>query len=322
MKFAGRVVAVALALAAGALLLRAPAVQASDPPPIRTGDPLPVLSGLVPGDVVAGDFTRGRRVLHEGRARVLKSSQVVKTGAGGGMRWANLESYLVSGALCRLAGLAAPRCRVVSLDPAGTGAPLIAELGAVVLEVEWVDESWEGRPISPGRWPGWDRADRPAFAALAAVDLLIANGDRTGDNFLLSERPDGKLTPVPTDENAALGTPLLWTAPISFAMFGPAFEGPGAVAEVLVRERQYANVHAALFTEPASHTLLRQASRELAARLTDREVDAIAADIPDALIPVGAELARKRREEIARTLKARRDGLARALDLFLEDLAP
>jgi hypothetical protein len=330
---------------------------------------VPVWTGVEPLGRLGGDFSMLVKARHAGRTVVLKSnrpsSQLVevapgRTGRRALTRWSNFESDLVAGLLFDRMGVRAPRAEVVRLDRSGPGSTLAKELGETVLAMEFVDESWAGAPVEKGRWPGPERADIRAFAALASVDILLGNADRTGDNFFLARGTNGLLRPVPIDNNAGLASFLVWSAPTCLVNFVPSYDGVGpgqpwkllgSIGNVLVREGQEQTVHANLFAGRPHWPQLRAEAGRLVRLLTDAEIDRLVNTLPPEVIPAGMELDTgapwlpgagaidraalfgaisgrlsgaavfpARVAEIRRVLRWRRDHLVDAVERFLRDL--
>ena len=315
-----------------------------------TGAPPETWSNVRSCGHMGGDFTSVVKAEHGLRTVILKSNRPrnqVDPGPDGPSRarqltrWSNFEADLLATRLFALAGLRVPAVEVVRLDPSGSGAALVREIGSPALAMDFVDAAWARTAVERGRWPGLESADADGFIALALVDILAGNADRSDDNFFISRGPSGRWTPVPIDNNAGFATSLIWTEPNGLVNFVPSYDWPGASVEcrgagsiqnIVVREGRYPMVHKNLFLALPLKPRVLAAARALADRLTPVLIDRMVASLPSEVIPsdvvvatpagplAGRALFSARCAEIRRILAWRAEHLVAALERLYRQL--
>lgn len=266
--------AAALALLARGLPAALPTVRVEGPVERGTG----------------GSFTLAGVGRLEGRRTFFKSSRGTR-----GTRYANFESDVVARALFERVGVHAPRAALVHLDEAS---PLRADLGAVVLAMEFVSPRLAGGRLFHGHFPQAGQADLDEFADMLAVDVLIGNADRRGANFFVARRygtaedEPGRARPIPIDNNAGLGTMVNWASPTSLTNFLPTYQGIGEM-EVLRDLGTIRNIvhdaptHRILLGLPEHRPVVRARAARVVARLDDAFLTQVAARLPREILPSG-----------------------------------
>jgi hypothetical protein len=250
---------------------------------------------LNPG--AGGTFTVACVGRVQGKGTFLKSNVSI---SGRGTRYANFEADILAHALAARLGVLAPRAQVVRLH---RDSLLHDSLGETVLAMEMVESPFAGGQVLHGRWPGVATAALDEFVDMFLLDALIGNADRRGANYFLTLRhgldpedpEEGSLRPVAIDNNAGLGTAVLWEYPTNHMNFLPTFDGVGDT-DVL---RDLGSLRAIVYDAPGYARMLEapevrgrliSRARRAVARWDDAFLDACLATLPPEILPPGTSV--------------------------------
>jgi hypothetical protein len=283
----------------------------------------------------------------DGEKRFLKAQRPSQYG-----RYANFEADILAHDIFEAVGIHAPDAEIVHLQPG----PLRDRMGEEVLSMEFVDENFTGG--GRVRRTGWslpEETDLNSFYKMMTVDFLIGNPDRRDANLFLREAEDGKLYPVPIDNDSGFGNLLTQKYPTNHCNFVKSFEPVGeskgirlngTIPNLLVDTM----LHHDALDEPAEREQMLEAAQEVVGLLNDDKVEAMVDALPPQIIPPdthistaeyqvldpatrqvlaegahdglgGAELLAFRKQELKETLFWRRDNLVGALSRYLDKVA-
>ncbi len=224
----------------------------------------------------------------DGETRFLRSQK--SHGAG---RYANFEADLLAGSVFDLVGLKAPATEVVRLQP---GSPLRQQLGPVVLSMEYVNSDFAGhRKVAPGAWGLRENAVTDAYMKMTLTDILLGNADRRGANYLDRWTSQGRVYPVPIDNNSGLGNLVNQKTATNHCNFIPSYSGAGetpglrqngTIANILLDT----TLHTQLLDEPHEQARMLELARDFVNQLTDERIEAMVEALPREIIPRGARV--------------------------------
>ena len=283
----------------------------------------------------------------DGEKRFLKAQQPSQYS-----RYANFEADILAHDLFEAVGIDAPEAEIVHLQPG----PLSERLGTEVLSMEFVDSKFaKGGKIRGAGWSVPENADVDSFYKMVAVDILMGNPDRRDANMFLREANDGKVYPVPIDNDSGFGNMVTQKYPTNHCSFvksyDPAGETPGVrmngtIAAILLDTA----LHYDLLDEGHERERMLEVAAEVVKTLDDAKIKAMVDQLPSQIIPPttqvftthfealdpttlsvladgatdglqGAELLEFRKQELKETLAWRRDHLLPALESFLNKVA-
>jgi CotH protein len=283
----------------------------------------------------------------DGEKRFLKAQQPSQHG-----RYANFEADILAHDLFEAVGIDAPDAEIVHLQPG----PLSDRLGQEVLSMEFVDSKFaKGDKIGPAGWSVPENADLDSFYKMVAVDILIGNPDRRDANMFLRETSDGKVYPVPIDNDSGFGNLITQKYPTNHCSFVKSYEPAGETPGI----RMNGTIPSILLDTVLHYDLLdeeneRDRMLEMAAvvvnTLDDEKIRTMVDQLPSEIIPrdtristeeykgldettlaiiadgatdglTGDDLVSFRKQELKETLGWRRDHLQAALESYLSKVA-
>lgn len=221
----------------------------------------------------------------DGKRYVFKADEVPPVLS---MTRSNLEAELLAEKVLNHLGVPAPKADYREFD-AGDGQK------KSMLRVEFVEDG-----VSPAEFlerHDWlDVIDKALFRKMQAVDVLIGNGDRHGNNFFMAD--DGKVIPI--DHNLAFATDMVMKPSARWQKnFLSDLSNVGRTQDIMDKNDIGRAIRAR--TSAAEY---KAVARDIQGKLTDAAIDEMVGGLPDRL----ADDARK--AELSRILKLRRDGLA------------
>ncbi len=243
----------------------------------------------------------------------------------GRVMYPNYEGEILSARMLRRVGFLSPALRTVNVE-GRTG---------VYLQMELIDSAFgasEGRLLAPwetGR--GWRaRLDMVQIRTLQLLDVIMGNQDRNegnlrlarqGDRLLLPRAGRETLVPIPFDGDWALVTGELNELAVVRGLresLGPPVPpdrllrevGPAGMPESMMNEnRAYNRALQLALRDPEALVDYVRIAEHLRGVLDDAWLERIVSELPDE--DIGTRERSRRRADILRLVKARRDALAR-----------
>jgi hypothetical protein len=228
------------------------------------------------------------------------------------MKTGNTSGEWLGTRLMNEAGVSSPRVDMVQVR--GQDVPFA--------RIQHMQELFPGEQLARGTGglPKGAQIDLDAMRRMQAVDLLIGNSDRHGNNVWFRQDPStGRWRPIAFDHNLALASTAStgWkAAPFQEPMRIPSKSGAvvpsSSTRSILGRN----SVYTGIMNDPrAAHGLLTE-SRHVQATLTDERIDKLVDSMPDEAI--GPDDKKARRQELKDTLKRRRNELLKTAEVTLK----